>query len=114
MTERRPHWDDELTGELAALLNRHSGENVSGTPDFILAEFLLDILKAFDTAVVKRADWRGESTELPALIHLGNENAIQRVRERAGGPTPAVQGDWMAGYAAAMRDILRALDGGAS
>jgi hypothetical protein len=40
--------------------------------------------------------------------------AIARVRERAGGPTPAVHGDWMAGYAAAMRDILRALDDGDS
>lgn len=38
------------------------------------------------------------------------EAAIARVRERAEGPTPAVHGDWMAGYAAAMRDILRALD----
>ena len=39
------------------------------------------------------------------------EAAIARVRERAGGPTPAVHGDWMAGYAAAMRDILSALEG---
>ena len=39
------------------------------------------------------------------------EAAIARVRERAGGPIPAVHGDWMAGYAAAMRDILSALDG---
>lgn len=39
------------------------------------------------------------------------EAAIARVRERADGPTPAVHGDWMAGYAAAMRDILAALDG---
>ena len=37
------------------------------------------------------------------------EAAIARVRERAGGPIPAVHGDWMAGYAAAMRDILSAL-----
>ena len=39
------------------------------------------------------------------------EATIARVRERAGGPIPAVHGDWMAGYAAAMRDILSALDG---
>jgi len=54
----------ELSGELSALLNRYCAESVSGTPDFILAEFLLDSLKAFNAAVVKRADWRGESTEL--------------------------------------------------
>ena len=39
------------------------------------------------------------------------EATIQRVRRRAEGPTPAVQGDWMAGYASAMRDVLRALEG---
>lgn len=38
--------------------------------------------------------------------------AIERVRERAEGPTPAVHGDWMAGYASAMRDVLHAMDGG--
>ena len=39
------------------------------------------------------------------------EATTQRVRRRAEGPTPAVQGDWMAGYASAMRDVLRALEG---
>lgn len=60
----------DLPGELAALLNRYCAENVSGTPDFILAEYLLDCIKAFNSAVVKRADWRGDSTELPALLSL--------------------------------------------
>ena len=36
---------------------------------------------------------------------------VQRVRERAEGPIPAVHGDWMGGYAAAMRDIRQALEG---
>jgi hypothetical protein len=49
-------------------------ENVSGTPDFILSEYLLDCVKAFNSAVVKRADWRGESTELPALLSLVNSD----------------------------------------
>ncbi len=55
------------------------------------------------TRVDPTAEWR-ERTERA-------EDTIQRVRERAGGPIPAVHGDWMAGYAAAMRDILSALDG---
>ena len=38
---------------------------------------------------------------------------VQRVRELCGDlATPAVAGDWMAGYSSARRDILRALDGG--
>lgn len=63
LEEREPSLPDELV----SLLNRYSAESVSGTPDFILAEFLLDSIKAFNSAVVKRADWRDESVELPAL-----------------------------------------------
>lgn len=62
-----------LSSELSSLLNRYSAESVSGTPDFILSEFLLDSIKAFNAAVVKRADWRGESTEQPALQRLMEE-----------------------------------------
>ena len=64
----------DLPGELTSLLNRYTAENVSGTPDFILSEYLLDCVKAFNSAVVKRADWRGESTELPALLSLVNSD----------------------------------------
>lgn len=46
--------------ELEALINKHSLENASGTPDFILATFLDNVLKSFDTAVQQRANWRGE------------------------------------------------------
>lgn len=66
MTEQEQHRND-LPADLAALLNRHSAENASGTPDFILAEFLFATLKAYNSTVVKRADWRGESVGFPAL-----------------------------------------------
>lgn len=62
--------------ELASLLNRYSAENVSGTPDFILAEFMLNVLKEFNATVVKRADWRDESTDLPALIAIRLEEGL--------------------------------------
>ncbi len=42
--------------ELEVLINRHSKENGSDTPDFILAEFLDGCLSAFDTAVQLRTD----------------------------------------------------------
>jgi len=66
MSEQRPtaSSSDDLPGELSALLNRYCAENVSGTPDFILAEFLLDTLKAFNGAAVKRAGWRDEPVGL--------------------------------------------------
>lgn len=59
----------EFERELEELVNRHSLENITGTPDFILAGFLKGALTAFETAVIHRAAWRGESVELPALIN---------------------------------------------
>lgn len=53
--------------DLQHLINRHSAESPSGTPDYILAEMLTNVLKTFNEAVGKRAKWRGESVELPAL-----------------------------------------------
>lgn len=48
-----------LRAELAALLNRHSQENGSDTPDHILAEYLMGSLAAFDAAVQARDNWWG-------------------------------------------------------
>lgn len=38
-------------------LNRHSAENGSHTPDFILAGYLTDCLAAFDRATALRTSW---------------------------------------------------------
>lgn len=43
--------------ELEELINKHSLENGSDTPDFILAEFLLESLRAFDRATNARESW---------------------------------------------------------
>lgn len=43
--------------DLESLLNRHSMENGSNTPDFILANFLVGVLETFDTAVLRRHNW---------------------------------------------------------
>ena len=89
--QRRPHWSDDL---LASVMT-HCND--------------IEQCHAVIAAVEDWIDARGsaiDGREVVAAIA-----AIARVRERAGGPTPAVHGDWMAGYAAAMRDILSALDG---
>ena len=44
---------------LADLLNRHSAENSSNTPDFLLSEYLLKCLAIFNSTVLKREDWYG-------------------------------------------------------
>lgn len=55
----------DVEEEIRQVLNRHSVENQSGTPDYILAEYLLNCLKNFNEAVAKRAEWRREPVELP-------------------------------------------------
>ena len=46
--------------ELTTLLNRYSIENNSDTPDFILAEYILKSLEAFETATKIRDEWYGD------------------------------------------------------
>ena len=43
-------------------INRHSQENLSNTPDFILACYLMDCMNAFDMAVNRREEWYGRKT----------------------------------------------------
>jgi hypothetical protein len=62
-----PQAPSEFERDLESLINRHSLENASGTPDFILAAYLQNCLNAFNTAVRQRGNWRGESVELPSL-----------------------------------------------
>lgn len=46
-----------LWDEVQTLLNRHSRENHSNTPDFILAQFLASALEAYEQAVNSRDSW---------------------------------------------------------
>lgn len=48
-----------LRQDLQLLLNRHSAESGSDTPDFVLAEYLAGCLAAFDLAVRTREAWYG-------------------------------------------------------
>ncbi len=48
-----------LWQEMRDVLNKHSAENASGTPDFILAMYLESCLLAFNMAVQQRETWRG-------------------------------------------------------
>jgi hypothetical protein len=49
--------ESNLRRDLAQVINRHSLENRSDTPDFILGDFLSQVLESFDTAVNERANW---------------------------------------------------------
>ena len=49
--------NETLTNELTRLLNLHSQENNSGTPDFILATYMIGALKLFEATTVQRDTW---------------------------------------------------------
>lgn len=48
--------------ELERLINKHSAEGHSNTPDFILATYLADCLEAYGKATKRRDEWYGYGT----------------------------------------------------
>jgi hypothetical protein len=56
-SERYTRFRDELEG----LINSRSMENGSDTPDFMLAAFMVDVLRAFDLTMTRRDSWYGGS-----------------------------------------------------
>ncbi len=53
----------EFEVELKNLLNSHSKDAETDTPDFILAKFLQDCLLAFNNATISRDEWHGDDLE---------------------------------------------------
>ncbi len=54
----------ELEQKLTALLNTESREQDSNTPDYILAEYMMACLDAFELASNKREAWYGVENKL--------------------------------------------------
>jgi hypothetical protein len=79
--------NSEFQEELSSLLNKHSQENASGTPDFILADYLVGCLAVFNKTIGARAQYRGERIDslfnnkypnkVPVLVYArGQANEI--------------------------------------
>ena len=64
---------DVLREEIERVINCHSAENGSNTPDFILAGFLVGCLEMFDAAVNGREQWFGRNKK-PIEIILSPED----------------------------------------
>jgi len=45
---------DKFIKELTELINKHSIENISNTPDFVLADYIVGCLQVFECAVKQR------------------------------------------------------------
>ena len=65
--------------EIRAVINRHSKENGSNTPDFILAQFLTSSLEALDFAINQRSDWYGRR-DVPGQGARANEPTTATTR----------------------------------
>jgi len=48
---------ENIIKDIASIINKYSRENESNTPDFILAKYLEQCLKAFETACIEREEW---------------------------------------------------------
>lgn len=49
---------EKIEEEFRQIINKHSIENVSNTPDFILAKYLMNCLKIFNDITNIRDDWK--------------------------------------------------------
>lgn len=52
---------DSFQAAVETAINRHSMENGSNTPDFMLASFLTDCLRAWDPGIAAREAWYGRA-----------------------------------------------------
>lgn len=49
--------EKQFKDDLAEVINRHSRENWSNTPDFVLADYLYRCLRAYEIAVEENLRW---------------------------------------------------------
>lgn len=59
----------KLEQELTELLNRHSIENDSNTPDFILAKYLLSCLETWNRVIELRDGWHLTDKEAQSVTN---------------------------------------------
>jgi len=62
--------------DLQDIINRYSIENGSDTPDFLLARYLTDCLKAWNTGVKAREKWYGHGPK-PCPVPIANNPNFQ-------------------------------------
>ncbi len=68
--------------DLEHLLNKHSMENGSNTPDFILASFLVKCLEVFDGHVRWRQRWYGSKESVSAEL-AARDASVNQIKKEA-------------------------------
>ena len=56
--QKEPNWD-KIGEEISATINRHSLDNYLSTPDFMLADLVLQSLKLHREFLIERKRWLG-------------------------------------------------------
>lgn len=82
--------------QLTSLLNKHSKENQSNTPDYILANYLSSCLNAFNKATNARDSYYNENKNKELVVHnnpiqefvLGRNPIIEKLGEE---PKPYIE-----------------------
>lgn len=59
-----------FTKELETLINKHSLENESDTPDWILAQYIRNCLNTWNTTTQARDKWHGFQTQTNKTAEL--------------------------------------------
>jgi hypothetical protein len=67
--------------ELAQLINKYSLENGSDTPDYILADYLVDCLQAFNRTLIIREHWYGRGHKKPENKILCEEQSAEKLAD---------------------------------
>lgn len=75
-----------LLTDIESLINRHSRENVSGTPDFILANYLQAALDNFEATVKARDSWWGFVPMIGGTVPAADTPVPEGECERCGRP----------------------------
>lgn len=72
--------ENPLVEDLRKVLNQHSVENASNTPDFILAEFLTGCLELWAKATKARDVWYKGVTQVPGASDAEVRKAVDVFR----------------------------------
>lgn len=75
---------DEIIRDFAQVINKHSLENHSNTPDFILAEYIMYSLELFQSTSVSREKWYGKSLKVDYTARGGMIETPNEIRKRWG------------------------------
>ena len=73
----------DLRKEIETAVNRCCAENGSNTPDWILAEYLMNALRAFDHAVLAREEWYGREQKCTCDDNAGCSMPCDREKPTA-------------------------------